>query len=74
MDGIELLNLPDVCTNWPAKGKAFCADHCSFLHKEAPNVPCDLREFLKYCGMKEGMSCTKLLVTLTNIYSYINRN
>ena len=34
---------------------------------------CDLREFLKYCGMKEGMSCTKLLVTLTNIIIFIHQ-
>ena len=49
-DGIPALNLPDVCTNSPIHNKAFCEEHCLLLQNEAPDVPIDLRQFLKYCG------------------------
>ncbi|XP_064381941.1 uncharacterized protein LOC135330880 [Halichondria panicea] len=49
-DGIPALNLPDVCTNSPIRNKAFCEEHCLLLQNEAPDVPIDLRQFLKYCG------------------------
>lgn len=42
------LNLPDVCTDSPLRGKAFCKDHCSVL--EEKGIPTGLKEFLKYCG------------------------
>lgn len=48
---IPNLGLPDVCTATPLRGKAFCADHCQILQEQAPDVPTDLRAFLKYCGV-----------------------
>ena len=42
------LNLPDVCTDTPLRGKAFCKDHCSVL--EEKGIPTGLKEFLRYCG------------------------
>ena len=34
-----------------------CQDHCTLLGREVPDVPTDLREFLKFCGAKaNGMS------------------
>ena len=48
--GIPTLNLPDVCTKSPMPGKAFCHDHCALLQSTAPDVPTDLRKFLKYAG------------------------
>ena len=49
--------MPDVCTASPVRGKAFCQDHCTLLGREVPDVPTDLREFLKFCGAKaNGMS------------------
>ena len=50
------MSLPDVCTTSPVRGKAFCADHCSLLEKEASKVPTGLKDFLQYChALKEGM-------------------
>ena len=50
------LNLPDVCTESPSFGKAFCPSHCELLQKKAPTVPTGLREFLKYSGaLKQGI-------------------
>ena len=49
------LNLPDVCTESPAHGKAFCTSHCALLEEKAPGVPIGLRDFLKYSGaLKPG--------------------
>ena len=31
VEGIPRVNLPDVCTDPPLHGKAFCASHCAFL-------------------------------------------
>lgn len=60
-----MLNLPDVCTDSPVRGKAFCQDHCDLLEKEAPDVPTDLREFLKFCGAKaNGMSFYIIIMPL----------
>jgi len=50
------VSLPDVCTASPVRGKAFCADHCSLLEKEASEVPTGLKDFLQYChALKESM-------------------
>ena len=55
--GFPTLNLPDVCTDSPVRGKAFCRNHCALLEREAPDVPTDLRGFLQFCGAKaNGMS------------------
>ena len=48
--GMPTLNLPDVCTESPAHGKAFCPSHCVLLEEKAPGVPIGLRDFLKYSG------------------------
>ncbi len=37
------LNLPDVCSNSPVHGKAFCTGHCELLQEEAPEFPTGLR-------------------------------
>lgn len=51
---IPSLNLPDVCTASPERSKAFCAEHCQLLQKEAPDVPTGLKDFLKFCGTSAG--------------------
>ena len=48
---MPLLNLPCVCMEQPATGKAFCKEHCEMLEKENPNLPTKLREFLEFIGM-----------------------
>lgn len=40
--------VPNVCTEEPATGKAFCVQHCAAVEKL--NIPTDLRPFIKYCG------------------------
>ncbi|XP_046862761.1 uncharacterized protein LOC124456333 [Xenia sp. Carnegie-2017] len=50
--GIPLLNYPNVCTEWPQHGKAFCEQHVQYLEKNFPNVPTSVRGFLRYCGVK----------------------
>ena len=45
---LPALNLPDVCTETPAYGQAFCQEHCDFLSQQAPNVPTGLRDFLRF--------------------------
>ena len=50
LDGQPLLNLPDVCTNAPVAGKAFCSFHCEFCEKQPKSVPTGLRQFLRYAG------------------------
>ena len=50
VEGIPSLHLPDVCTEAPLYGKAFCLEHCKLLEKSAPDVPTGLRDFLKYSG------------------------
>ena len=54
MQGIPYLNLPDVCTENPKHGQAFCATHCQFLKDNAPGVPTGLREFLRHCGLNSN--------------------
>ncbi|XP_046864630.1 uncharacterized protein LOC124459152 [Xenia sp. Carnegie-2017] len=50
--GIPLLNYPNVCTESPQHGKAFCEQHVQYLEKNFPNVPTSVRGFLRYCGVK----------------------
>ncbi|KAJ8028216.1 hypothetical protein HOLleu_30395 [Holothuria leucospilota] len=54
--GVPVLNLPDVCTNEPQHGHAFCSVHVSMVNdynktSGAPSVPTKLKEFLKYCNV-----------------------
>ena len=51
VQGLPNLSLPDICTNSPLYGKAFCKDHCDVLEKHCPEVPLEVKAFLKYCGM-----------------------
>ena len=67
---IPNLGLPDVCTATPLRGKAFCADHCQLLREQAPDVPTDLRPFLKYCGVsthRKGMYSPFMLKFLQRV-------
>ena len=47
VQGFPTVNLPNVCTNAPQHGQAFCAQHSEFLSSCAPEVPLGLRDFLK---------------------------
>ncbi|XP_022111569.1 uncharacterized protein LOC110990776, partial [Acanthaster planci] len=47
---IPVPSIPDVCTESPAHGKAFCADHC--VVAERSSTPTGLRDFLKHCGVQ----------------------
>ena len=61
VEGIPALNLPDVCTASPECGKAFCSEHCKLLQRDAPTVPVELKEFLKFCGAHSGSYSVKLI-------------
>lgn len=50
--GLPLLSYPDVCTESPQAGKAFCGEHVAYLAENHPDVPADVRGFLKYCGIQ----------------------
>ena len=55
IQGFPTVNLPDVCTNSPMYGRAFCKDHCDFLSHNAPDAPLSLRDFLVFCkALKPG--------------------
>ena len=49
VEGIPNLSLPDICSNAPKPGMAFCEEHCSLLLNTDATFPTGLREFLKYC-------------------------
>ena len=49
VNGLPLLNFPNVCTEQPMPGAALCADHCKVV--EENGVPTGLRSFLKYAGL-----------------------
>jgi hypothetical protein len=49
VEGIPNLSLPDVCTNAAVHRMAFCQEHCDLLTSTNPNIPTDLRGFLRYC-------------------------
>ena len=42
--------IPNVCTNSPASGSAFCEEHCKLI--SGLGYPTGLREFLKSCAAK----------------------
>ena len=51
MRGLPLVNYPNVCTNAPKSGKAFCDEHLAFLSDQHPDIPTDIRGFLRHCGI-----------------------
>ena len=56
-----------MCTASPERGKAFCMEHCTLLQRDAPTVPTDIKEFLKFCGAHTGM----IEYTVANINKYL---
>ena len=56
VEQIPALAMPDVCTNSPLPGKAFCQDHCKVLEAKTPPIPTDLRGFLQHCRVFRGKS------------------
>lgn len=46
LEGFQQLKYPDVCTDEPKYGKAFCEHHCAVAAKNS--IPCDLKEYLKF--------------------------
>ena len=48
---LPLINYPDVCTEQPAYGSAFCPEHKSFIEENYEGIPTTVRGFLKYCGL-----------------------
>ena len=53
--GLSNLNLPDVCTNALEKEKAFYTALCQLLKEKASHVPLGLKDFLKHCGISQGI-------------------
>ncbi|KAK6169667.1 hypothetical protein SNE40_020669 [Patella caerulea] len=49
VDGVPLINFPDVCTEEPEPGSAFCPDHFKLMEKS--KIPTSLKGFLKYAGV-----------------------
>ena len=43
--GFPLLNYPNVCTDAPQAGKAFCDEHVAYLTSKHPDVPTDVCGF-----------------------------
>lgn len=43
VQGLPLVNYPNVCTNSPQFGKAFCEEHLEYLKDKHPQVPTDIR-------------------------------
>ena len=44
--------IPNVCTNSPAYGQAFCKEHCEIISNMG--YPTGLRDFLKSCAGEGG--------------------
>ena len=87
VEQIPALAMPDVCTNSPLPGKAFCQDHCKVLEAKTPPIPTDLRGFLQHCRVFRGKSkadfpftvhcqgiyaLTHAYTILISIYSFIH--
>ena len=70
MNGLPLVNYPDVCTSSPLHGMAFCQEHIDFLSSQHPGIPTDIRGFLKYCGVLKDSdtSDSKCTVICTVLY------
>lgn len=66
--GLPLVNYPNVCTNSPRHGQAFCVEHVKFLNEKYPNVPTDIRGFLKYCGIERSSTGTYMFVVPIILY------
>ncbi len=49
-----MLNYPSVCTEAPQHGKAFCKQHVEYLERKHPELPTDIRGFLKHCGVLQS--------------------
>ena len=60
--GLPLVNYPDVCTNSPQSGKAFCVEHMKFLNEKYPDVPTDIHGFLRYCGIQRENTDTVTVI------------
>ena len=52
---IPALSMPDVCTNQPHPGQAFCEQHCQLMRQHSPPIPTDIRGFLRHCGVLKGL-------------------
>ena len=48
VEGMPRLNFPDVCTDEPMFGKAFCMYHCTTT--ESKDIPTDLKKYLQFLG------------------------
>ena len=46
LEGFHHLNYPDVCTEEPKYGKAFCELHCTVAERNS--IPFNLEEYLKF--------------------------
>ena len=46
--GMPRLNFPDVCTDEPVFGQAFCKHHCTTA--ESKGIPTDLKKYLQFLG------------------------
>ena len=46
LEGLKQLNYPDVCTEEPKYGKAFCEHHCVVALNNS--IPSDLKEYIKF--------------------------
>lgn len=63
-----LLNYPNVCTNSPQSGKAFCSEHVQFLTEEHPEVPTDIHGFF-FLNLVESSMEVQVLVTMDHFFS-----
>lgn len=64
---IPALSLPDVCTNQPRPGQAFCEQHCHLMQQHTPPIPTDIRGFLRHCGVLKGQLYLKMITVIVII-------
>ena len=70
VQGFPLINYPDVCTQEPVPGKAFCLHHCSVAYEKG--VPSKLRDYLDFKSGKGLVKCyTHRFPTNPNIRGYV---
>lgn len=65
INGLPLVNYPDVCTAAHVHGMAFCQEHLDFLSSRHPSIPSDIRGFLKHCGVLKDASAVEVADNIT---------
>ena len=57
VEGLPLVNFPNVCTAEPAPGEVFCQEHLQII--QAKGIPTQKKDFLKHLGCVGEFVCFK---------------